>query len=87
MTDGSGVNPCAVGELPAQLAALNMSNVASQQLTVEAVLEKDLSKAYMAVALDPLTSAVCSLAQTRAMFDEMVVAEKPWLEPLLGSGL
>jgi alpha-galactosidase len=84
LTDATGIHPCAIGELPTQLAALNASNVAVEQLTTEAVLERDLEKAYMAVLLDPLTAAVCSPAQARSMFDEMVEAEKPWLEPLLG---
>ena len=83
MTDACGVRPCAVGELPVQLAALNNANVVVQQLTVEAVLEHDLEKAFMAVALDPLTAAVCSLAEARAMFDEMVGALTPWLERVM----
>ncbi|HQK91937.1 MAG TPA: alpha-galactosidase [Armatimonadota bacterium] len=84
LTDGTGVRPCGVGDLPPQLAALNSSNIAVQQLTVEAVLERDLEKAYMAVALDPLTAAVCSLREIRSMFDAMVEAEKPWLEAWYG---
>lgn len=83
MTDKSGVNPCVVGDLPSQLAYLNISNIAVQQLTVEAVLERDLKKAYHACLLDPLTAAVCSAAEIRAMFDEMVAAEREWLKPLL----
>jgi alpha-galactosidase len=81
MVDGSGVNPCAVGALPTQLAALNQSNVAVQQLTVEAVLERDLDRARMAVMLDPLTAAVCSLDEAGQMFDELLEAERDWLEP------
>jgi len=84
LTDGTGVRPCGVGELPPQLAALNTSNIAVQQLTVEAVLERDLDKAFMAVALDPLTSAICSLAEIRSMFDAMVEAERPWLQEWYG---
>ncbi len=80
MTDGSGVRPCNVGTLPTQLAALNQSNIAVQQLTVEAVLERDLNKARMATLLDPLTAAVCSAAEARDMFNQMVEAEKSWLE-------
>ena len=82
MTDKGGVHPCGVGALPVQLAALNQSNVVVQQLTMEAVLERDINKAFMAVLLDPLTAAVCSPAEARAMFDEMVEAERQWL-PLL----
>ncbi len=84
LVDGTGVNPCTVGPLPAQLAALNQANIAVQQLTVEAVLEGDLDKARMAVQLDPLTAAVCTLAEARAMFDELLEADWPWLEGYYG---
>lgn len=79
LTDGSGVRPCYVGALPTHLAALNMANVAVQQLTVEACLEHDREKAYQALALDPLTAAQCTLLQIRAMFDELWAADAPWL--------
>ncbi len=81
MTDKCGVNPCVIGDLPTQLAYLNTTNVAVQQLTVEAVLEQDLEKAYQACLLDPLTSAVCSLSEIRSMFNELLEAEQPWLKP------
>jgi alpha-galactosidase len=79
MVDGTGIRPCGIGALPVQVAALNQVHVAVQQLTVEAVLEKDLNKAFMACALDPLTAAICSLADIRSMFDELVEADRPWL--------
>jgi len=75
LADGSGINPCHVGALPPQLAALNRANIAVQELTVRAVLERDLHWAYQACLLDPLTAAVCSLAEIRSMFDELVAAE------------
>jgi len=79
LTDATGVRPCHVGELPPQLAALNMSNIAVQRLTVEAVLERSREKAYHAVALDPLSATQCALAQMREMFDELWAADAPWL--------
>jgi len=75
LIDNTGVRPCYIGELPTQLAALNNSNVAVQALTAQAVLERDLRKAYYALLLDPLTSAVCTTAQIKQMFDELVEAE------------
>ncbi|MBD3184384.1 alpha-glucosidase/alpha-galactosidase, partial [Candidatus Poribacteria bacterium] len=75
LIDNTGVRPCYVGNIPAQLAALNKSNIAVQELTVQAVLEKDLRKAYYALLMDPLTSAVCTTAQIESMFKEMVEAE------------
>jgi len=79
LVDGTGVRPCQVGPLPTHLAGLNMSNVAVQQLMVEACLEKSREKAYYATALDPLTAGQCNLDQIRAMFDAMWEAEQPWL--------
>jgi alpha-galactosidase len=86
LTDATGIRPCAIGELPPQLAGLNQSNVVVQRLVTEAVLERNVTKAYMALALDPLTSAVCSLPEIRAMFDEMLAAEEKWLKPLFEGG-
>jgi len=34
---------------------------------------------YHAASLDPLTGAVCTLPQIRAMVDEMLQAEERWL--------
>lgn len=75
IANAQGVHPCHVGALPTVCAALNRSNVAVQELAVEAVLNKDREAAFHAVALDPLTAACCSLEQARAMFDEMWDAE------------
>jgi hypothetical protein len=55
-----------VGSLPAQLAALNRSNIA-----VQAVLHKDREAAFHACAVDPLTASVLSLKQIRSMFNEL----------------
>ncbi len=79
LVDGRGLHPCHVGDLPPQLAALNRSNVAVQELTVRAVLERDTNRAYQALLVDPLASAVCSLAELRGMFDELWDAEREWL--------
>jgi len=80
--DKGGVHPCVIGELPTQLAALNHSNVIVQDLAVQAVLEADREKAVHACMLDPLTAAVCSLAQIREMCDRIFEAEKGLLEYL-----
>jgi alpha-galactosidase len=75
LVDGQGVQPTRVGALPPALAHLNLSNIAVQELAVRAALEKDKEAAFHACALDPLTKAVCSLDQTRAMFNELWEAE------------
>ena len=71
LVDKQGVQPTHVGDLPSHLAHLNLSNIAVQELAVQAVLEGDREAAFYACALDPLTRAVCSLQQIRDMFDEL----------------
>jgi alpha-galactosidase len=66
--------------LPAQCAALNRTNVSVQELAVKAVLERDREAAFHSVALDPLTTACCSLDQMREMFEEMWAAEGDLLD-------
>jgi alpha-galactosidase len=79
LVDGLGVHPCYVGDLPPQLAALNRSNIAVQELAVKAALEGDRVALYQAVALDPLTASLLSLEQIQQMVDEMVEALRPWM--------
>lgn len=74
LIDKLGFHPMAVGELPVQLAALSRSNQAVQQLAVQAIIDGSREAAFHAIALDPLTSAVLSLAEIREMFDEMWLA-------------
>jgi alpha-galactosidase len=79
LVDGCGIQPTFVGALPPQLATLNRTNINVQELTVEAALAGDRDLVYQAVAVDPLTAAVCTLPQVRQMVDEMLEAEAAWL--------
>jgi len=38
-----------------------------------------LEAVYQAVALDPLTAAVCTLPQIHAMVEELLMAQAQWL--------
>ena len=71
MVDSLGIHPMAVGELPPQLAALDRSNIAVQELAVRAVMDRSRESAKHAVMVDPLTSAQLPLDKIDAMFDEM----------------
>lgn len=82
LVDGNGVQPCHVGALPPQLAALNRSNINVQSCTVEAALNRSRDKARQAVALDPLTSAVLTLDDIETMTDEMFDSQRRWLPPM-----
>ena len=85
--DKHGLHPTVVGALPAQLAALNQSNVTGQGLTVQAAMKGDPELVVAACALDPLTSAVLTLKETRDMVSEMLEAEKQWLPQFEGKQL
>ncbi len=85
--DSRGLHPESVGALPPQCAAMNQSNVTVQELTVHAALSGDPEYAKHAIAMDPLTSAVCTLKEIREMVAEMLVAEREWLPQFRGKGL
>jgi alpha-galactosidase len=76
IVDGDGIHPQPFGSLPPQLAALDRRHLEFHDLTVMAILEQDREAAVRALMLDPLTSAVCAPADIRAMFDEMVKAQR-----------
>jgi alpha-galactosidase len=50
---------------------------------VKAALDGDRETVYQAIALDPLTGAVLTLAQIRAMTDDLFAAEAAWLPDAL----
>ena len=82
MINRNGINPCYFGRLPEQLAALNRSNMAFFELAVEAVLQRDREMAMHALMVDPLTAAVCSLGEIKAMFDELYQAQRDYIPAL-----
>ncbi len=79
LVNRNGIQPAHFGKLPTQLAALDAQHMAYHDLVATAVLEQDREAAVHALMLDPLTSAVCSLSEIRAMFDEMATAQAPYL--------
>jgi len=77
--DVNGLQPIPFHTLPTHLAALAQPHIAFHSLVVEAVLKKNREAAVHALMLDPLTAAVCSLAEIRQMFNEMATAQKIYL--------
>jgi alpha-galactosidase len=75
-----GFEPCHVGPLPPQCAALNNAVVASEEMAVEGALTGDAEMVYHAICYDPLTAAVLSLAEIRKMVKEMFRANKGHLK-------
>ena len=79
LIDRSGIHPCRVGSLPAQLAALNQTNLNVQQLIAHSIMAKDRELAIQAVMLDPLTASVVELPDIRKMMAELFEAESEWM--------
>lgn len=77
--DRLGLHPTVVGNLPAQCAALNMTNILVQGLTVEASFSGDPELVMQAIALDPLSASVLTLKEIRDMVAEMLEAERKYL--------
>jgi alpha-galactosidase len=82
--DRTGLHPTSVGALPSPLAALNMTNVLVQGLSVEAALQGDTELLVQACALDPLTAAVLTLGEIRQMTSELLEAQRRWLPQFAG---
>ncbi len=73
-----GLDPLHVGALPPQCAVLNSINAQCEELAVDGILTGDREKIFQAVCFDPLTSAVCTLAEIRSMVDEMFEANREY---------
>ena len=80
LVDKEGIHPCYVGDLPAQLAALNRTNINVQELAVRGIVEKDKTKIFYSILLDPLTSAILSIDEIRQMVNELFAANKEYLK-------
>lgn len=74
-----GLSPMHVGDLPEQLAVLVNTSARCEELAVEGALEGDPRKVFHAICFDPLTSAVLSLNEIKAMVDEMFEANRNYL--------
>ncbi|MDR0292935.1 MAG: alpha-galactosidase [Oscillospiraceae bacterium] len=71
LADPAGFTPFRVGAMPRQCAALCSLSSELEELAVEGALTGDPVKVYQAVMMDPLTSAVLSLAEIREMVRAM----------------
>ena len=80
LVDKDGVHPCHVGDLPPQCAALNRTNISEQELAVRGVVEKDKTKIFQSLLVDPLAGALLTIDETREMVDAMFQIDKPFLK-------
>ena len=80
LIDNMGVHPCKVGRLPVQLAAMNMTNINTQLMTIEAAVTKKREAIYQAAMLDPHTAAELSLDEIVAMCDDLIEAHGDYMK-------
>ena len=76
LVDGDGIHPTYVGRLPVQCAAMNMTNINPQLLTIEAAVTGKKEHVYQAAMLDPHTAAELSIDDIIAMCDELIEAHE-----------
>ncbi len=74
-----GFEAAYVGALPPQCAALTSLSSQIEEMAVEACLTGNPRLVYQAIAYDPLTAAVLSLAEIKQMVNELFQANKDYL--------
>ncbi len=79
LVNKNGIQPTVIGKLPTVLAAMNMTNINPQLLTIEAAVTKKKDAIYQAAMLDPHTSSELSIDDIVKMCDDLLEAEKDWL--------
>ncbi len=79
LVDGTGVHPTYVGALPVQCAAMNMTNINTQLLTIEAFVTGKKEHIYQAAMLDPHTGSELDIDTIIRMCDELIETHGDWL--------
>ncbi len=74
-----GLEAIHVGKLPPQLALMCNTSAQIEEMAVEASLTGNRELVYQAICYDPLTAAVLSLKEIKAMTDEMFAQFEEWL--------
>ena len=79
LVDGMGIHPTRVGSLPPVLAAMNMTNISTQLLTIEAARTRKKEDILRAVMLDPRAAAELSIDDMAKMVDELIEAHGSYM--------
>ncbi len=79
LVDGDGIHPCRVGRLPVQLAAMNMTNINPQLITIEAAVTRKRDLIYNAAMLEPHTAAELDIDTIVKMVDDLIEAHGDYL--------
>ncbi len=75
----NGIEPVQVGALPPQCALLTNLSASIEEMAVEAALTGNPRLVFQAIAHDPLTAAVLSLAEIKQMVNQMFEQNRPYL--------
>lgn len=79
IADKNGIHPVKCGRLPVVCAAMNMTNVNVQLLTVEAAGTRKKEVIYQAAMLDPHTGSELDMDSIVRMCDELIEAHGPYM--------
>lgn len=79
LVDGLGIHPTRVGQFPTACAALNMTNINTQLMTVEAARSRKRDDVYLAAMLDPHTAGELDIDTIVKMVDELIEAHGDYL--------
>ncbi|MGA9397480.1 MAG: alpha-galactosidase [Anaerolineaceae bacterium] len=79
LVDKAGFHPMHVGALPSQCALMTQLSSGIEEMAITATLAGDPTMIYRAIAHDPLTAAVLSLAEIKKMVGEMFKQNQAYL--------
>jgi len=79
LVDRAGFHPMHVGALPPECALLTSLSSGIEELAIQGAITGDPVAIYRAIAHDPLTMSVLSLAEIRQMVNEMFAQNKDYL--------
>ncbi len=74
-----GIQGCQQPALPLQLAAMNMTMINVQLLTIEAAVTLKKDAIYQAAMLDPHVSSELTIDETVNLVDDLIAAHEGWL--------
>ena len=77
--DRAGFHPVQVGALPPETALLTQLSSGIEELAIQGSITGDPTLIYRAIAHDPLTAAVLSLAEIKEMTNELFAQHKDYL--------
>ena len=80
LVDGAGIHPTRVGQLPPVLAAMNMTNINPQLLTIYAAHTRKKEDILRAVMLEPRCAAELTVDQMQSMVEELIEAHGSYMD-------